>query len=316
MRLKELTAARIRFGYRRLTILLRREGWVVNAKRIYRIYKEEDLTARTKHRKKIARHRPVIVHFASGPNQRWSMDFVAAHLENRSPFRILTVVDQFTRECVVLRAKPSLNGADVSEALDVAIRERGKPFSITVDNGMEFAGKVMEAWSDLHLVHLAFIRPGKPTENAFVESFNGKLWMECLDVEIFRSMSEAQRKLAAWHYDFNHHRPHSAIGDLTPIEFASKHPKAPSPSMHCDRLGPTASRDTAPLTLPPPNRCCSATKAKALLARRRCVRVYSEFTTAPDGQNHWLGRPSEARFLTLGLRHFWGSDQGAHGTPI
>lgn len=236
MRLKELAASRVRFGYRRLTVLLRREGWAVNAKRVYRIYKQEGLMIRTKLRKKIARRRPMIVEFANGPNQRWSMDFVAARFEDGRPFRILTVVDQFTRECVALRAKPRLNGTDVAEVMNEAVRERGKPLSITVDNGSEFAGKVMDAWSDIHQVQLAFIRPGKPTENAFIESFNGRLRMECLDVEIFRSMAEVQGKLAAWRYDFNHRRPHSSIGDLTPKEFAARHRKAPSPSGSVDRL--------------------------------------------------------------------------------
>ena len=237
MRLKELAATRVRFGYRRLTVLLRREGWFVNAKRIYRIYTQEGLTIRSKLRKKIARRRPVIVAFATGPNQRWSMDFVAARLEDGRPFRILTVVDQFSRECVVVRAKPRMNGTDVAESLYMAVQERGKPTSITVDNGSEFAGKVMDAWAEEHHIQLAFIRPGKPTENGFIESFNGRLRDECLNVEIFRSMAEAQGKLAAWRHDYNHHRPHSAIGDEPPARFAARYRDGPSPSRKSDRLG-------------------------------------------------------------------------------
>lgn len=221
MRLKELAAARIRFGYRRLTVLLRREGWLVNAKRVYRIYKEEGLMIRTKLRKKIARRRPLVMELASGPNQQWSMDFVAARLEDGRPFRILTVVDQFTRECVAIRGRPRLNGHDVADALDLAVRERCKPVSITVDNGSEFAGKVMDAWADARGVHLAFIRPGKPTENAFIESFNGRLRDECLNVELFRSMAEVSGKLAAWRHDYNQHRPHSSLKDMTPGQFAA-----------------------------------------------------------------------------------------------
>lgn len=186
----------MRFGYRRLTVLLRQEGWHVNAKRAYRIYK--GLMIRTKLRKKIARRRPLIVEQAKAPNQRWSIDFVAARLEDGRPFRILTVVDQFKRECVAIRGKPRLNGSDVAEALDMAVRERGKPASITVDNGSEFAGKVMDAWADSRAVHLAFIRPGKPTENAFIESFNGRLRDECMNTEIFRSTAEVRGKLATW----------------------------------------------------------------------------------------------------------------------
>jgi len=237
LRLKELAAARVRFGFQRLTILLRREGWNVNVKRVYRIYKEEGLMVRTKLRKKIARRRPVVVAFPTGPNQRWSMDFVHDRLEDGRKFRILTVVNQFTRECVALKAKPRLQGSDVAEALDQAIRERGNPTSITVDNGSEFAGKVMDAWSDLHKVQLAFIRPGKPTENAYIESFNGRLREEFLNVELFRSMAEVTGKLAAWRQDFNHRRPHSSIGYLTPLEFAARNRQGPSPSLKVDRLG-------------------------------------------------------------------------------
>lgn len=235
MRLKELAAIRVSFGFERLTILLRREGWKVNRKRIYRLYTEEGLQVRTKQRKKIARRRPVVVDFPTGPNQRWSMDFVHDRLEDGRKFRILTVVDQFTKECISLHAKPRLLGSDVAEALDLAIRERGKPISITVDNGAEFAGKVMDAWSDFHKVSLAFIRPGKPTENAFIESFNGRLRAECLNVEIFRSMGEVHGKLGAWRQDYNLHRPHSSIGYLTPLEFAARSRRSPSPSPRMNR---------------------------------------------------------------------------------
>jgi putative transposase len=237
MRLKDLAATRVRFGYRRLTVMLRGKGWAVNAKRVYRIYKQEGLMVRTKVRKKIARRRPVVVALATGPNQRWCMDFVHERLEDGRKFRILTVEDKFTRECIALHAKPRLQGADVAEALDRAFLTRDKPLSITVDNGSEFAGKVMDAWSDLHQVQLAFIRPGKPTENGTIESFNGRLRDECLNVELFRSMAEVTGKLAAWKADYNQHRPHSSLGDLTPLEFAQRHSRGPSPSLRVDRPG-------------------------------------------------------------------------------
>lgn len=230
MRLKELAAVLVSLGFERLTTLLRREGWRVNRKRVYRLYEEEGLQVRTTQRKKIARRRHVVVAFPTGANQRWSMDFVHDRLDDGRKFQILTVVDQFTKECVGLHAKPRLLVSDVAEALEWAIRGRGKPVSITVDNGSEFPGKVMDAWSDLHQVQLAFIRPGKPTENAFIESFNGRLRAECLNVELFRSMAEVRGKLAAWRQDFNHHRPHSSIGYLTPLEFARQQPCGPSPS--------------------------------------------------------------------------------------
>jgi len=221
-RLCELASVRVRFGYRRLTILLRREGWRVNAKRIYRLYTQEGLAVRTKVRKKIARRRPLVVATATGPNQRWSMDFVAARLEDGRLFRILTILDQYTRECVGILAKRYLSGQDVATVLDGAIAERGRPVSITVDNGSRFAGRVMDAWAHRHGVQLAFIRPRRPTENGFIESFNGRLRDECLNVELFGSLEDAQRLLHAWRHDYNHQRPHSSIGDETPAAFAAK----------------------------------------------------------------------------------------------
>lgn len=221
-RLRELASVRVRFGYRRLTILLRREGWRVNAKRIYRLYTEMGLAVRTKVRKKIARRRPVIVEVAAAANERWSMDFVAARLEDGRPFRILTVVDQFTRECVAIAARQRFGGADVAAILDEAIAERGRPVSITVDNGSEFAGRAMDAWAQRHSVQLAFIRPGRPMENGLIESFNGRLRDECLNVELFSSMANAAQLLEAWRDDYNHRRPHSSLGDEAPAVFAAK----------------------------------------------------------------------------------------------
>ena len=236
-RLRELASVRVRFGYRRLTILLRREGWRVNAKRIYRLYTQEGLAVRTKVRKKIARRRPVIVEIATGANQRWSMDFVAARLEDGRLFRILTVLDQYTRECVAMLAKAHLSGQDVASALDGAVAERGRPTSITVDNGSEFAGRAMDAWAHQHGVQLAFIRPGRPTENGFIESFNGRLRDECLNVELFGSLADATRLLTAWRDDYNHQRPHSSLGDTTPAEFAAKTLEGTVPSRQNEPAG-------------------------------------------------------------------------------
>ena len=234
-RLRELASVRVRFGYRRLTILLRREGWHVNAKRVYRLYTQEGLAVRTKVRKKIARRRPLIVETAAGANQRWSMDFVAARLEDGKLFRILTVLDQYTRECVAILAKAHLSGGDVASTLDGAIAVRGRPASITVDNGSEFAGRVMDAWAHHHGVQLAFIRPGRPTENSFIESFNGRLRDECLNVELFGSLADATRLLAAWREDYNHTRPHSSLRDDTPAGFAAKKLEGTVPSRQEER---------------------------------------------------------------------------------
>jgi len=223
---------RVRFGYRRLTILLRREGWHVNAKRVYRLYTQEGLAVRTKVRKKIARRRPVIVEVAMVPNQRWSMDFCLGEARGWAAISDPDRGDQYTRECVAIQGKRHMGGDDVASALDGAIAGPGRPVSITVDNGSEFAGRVMDAWAHRHGIQLAFIRPGRPTENGFIESFNDRLRDECLNVELFGSMAEATRLLAVWRDDYNHQRPHSSLGDDTPAEFAAKKLEGTVPSRH------------------------------------------------------------------------------------
>jgi putative transposase len=217
-RLRELVAVRVRFGYRRLTVLLKREGWPVNAKRVYRIYKEEGLMVRTQKRKKAAAVR-VPLTAAIRPNQRWSMDFIHDRLADQRCLRVLTVVDQFTRECILLLADQSLTAAKVAAALDRAIAARGSPESITVDNGSEFASSLMDRWAHSAGISLSFIRPGKPVENGFIESFNGRLRDELLNVTMFLSLSDARHKLHHWRNDFNTTRPHSSLNDWTPEEF-------------------------------------------------------------------------------------------------
>jgi putative transposase len=221
MRLREVAASRVRFGYRRLTVLLRREGWRVNAKRIYRLYTEEGLTVRTKHRTKAAGRARVPQPGATAPNQRWSMDFMSERVADGRWFRILTVVDQFTRECLCLMADQSLTGEKVAEALEPVVMHRGTPRSITVDNGSEFASRVMDAWAYRHGIQLDFIRPGKPVENGFIESFNGRLRDECLNVEVFFTLEDVRAKLARWQEDYNFTRPHSALRDQAPATFAA-----------------------------------------------------------------------------------------------
>jgi putative transposase len=176
-----------------LTVLLRREGWHVNAKRIYRLYDEEGLKVRSVERKKIGRRQRIPQSPASGPNQCWSADFVSDKLVDGRSFRILTVVDQFTRECVALEADRSLHGTHVAATLTRAIAERGiAPNSITLDNGSEFTGRTLEVWAIQRGVQLCFIRPGRPVENGFIESFNGRLRDECLNVEWFSSLHDAR----------------------------------------------------------------------------------------------------------------------------
>ena len=181
-RLCEMAASHVRYGYRRLTVLLRREGWTVNAKRIYRLYTEEQLIVRTKQRRKIARRQRGGIAIATAPNQCWSMDFMSEKFADGRSFRILTVVDQFTRECVCLEADRAMTGMKVAQALEQAKAERGRlPGSITVDNGSEFSSRALEAWVMSNDVQLCFIRPGRPVENGFIESFNGRLrdeWFE------------------------------------------------------------------------------------------------------------------------------------------
>lgn len=214
----------VRYGYRRLTVLLRREGWHVNAKRIYRLYRDEGLIVRTKQRRKMARRRPVSSGIAARPNQCWSMDFVSDKLADGRSIRILTVVDQFTRECVGLKADRSMSGMKVAEALAEAKQERARlPESITVDNGSEFSGRALEAWAMSSEVRLCFIRPGRPVENGFIESFNGRLRDECLNVEWFSSLEDARRKLAKFREHYNRERPHSSLADRTPAAFAALH---------------------------------------------------------------------------------------------
>ncbi len=223
-RLKELAATHVRYGYRRLTVLLRREGWRVNAKRVYRLYTEEGLQVRTKQRKRIARRQRIPAPLAARPDQCWAMDFVSDQLADGRSFRVFTVVDQFTRECVRLEADRFMSGGKVAEWLTLAMAERGAaPESITADNGSEFAGRVLEAWAIERRVQLCFIRPGRPTENGFIESFNGRLRDECLNVNWFSSLEDARAKLAVWREQYNGYRPHSALSDRTPDEFAALH---------------------------------------------------------------------------------------------
>jgi len=222
VRLRELAGSRVRYGYRRLTVLLKREGWEVNAKRIYRLYTEEGLIVRTQKRRERAQRQRIAQGLAVRPNQRWSMDFVAQRLPDGRWIRVLTVVDQFTRECLTLHADTALSGEKVAMALSKIVGIRGAPQSITVDNGTEFSSKAMDLWAYTNGVHLDFIRPGRPVENGYIESFNGRLRDECLNVEVFFTLADARRKLALWRHDYNHHRPHSALADRTPAEFAAR----------------------------------------------------------------------------------------------
>jgi putative transposase len=219
-RLHELASVRVRYGYRRLHVLLRREGWRVNHKRIYRIYTEEGLTLK---RKRPKRHRSAAARVerpaASQPNERWCMDFVSDALADGRRLRVLTVVDTCTRECLALRAGQRLQGKDVATELTRIGLERGLPHRITCDNGSEFTGRVLDRWAYQNHVKLDFIRPGKPTDNAHIEAFNGRLRQECLSQHWFLGLEEVQKTLDGWKEDYNSRRPHSALNNQTPREY-------------------------------------------------------------------------------------------------
>lgn len=222
LRLRELAFTRVRYGYRRLAILLRREGWTVGKKRVLRLYCAENLLVRTKHRKKRTSHLRVNLGPSTAPNQRWSMDFMSERFENGRSFRILTIIDPFSRECPLLWADFSLTGPKVVACLDVLAGTRGLPMAITVDNGSEFCSRAMDVWSYRNGVKIDFIRPGRPVENGLIESFNGRLRDECLNVHVFFGLADAREKLEAWRRDYNEVRPHGALGKLTPTEFAGR----------------------------------------------------------------------------------------------
>ncbi|MNS05460.1 IS2 transposase TnpB [compost metagenome] len=231
-RMRDLAVQRPRFGYRRLLILLRREGFNVNHKRIYRMYREEGLMVRRRKRKKFISSLRVVPDLPLQPNQRWSMDFTLDALWNGTRFRTLNIVDDYTRESLAIEVDTSLPGMRVARVLDRLAETRGLPKVIVVDNGPEFAGRVLDAWADKKGVKLHFIRPGKPVENAYIEPFNGKFRDECLNQTLFTTMEEAKHKIELWRLDYNRTRPHTALGGITPEQFASGHverrvPRAP-----------------------------------------------------------------------------------------
>lgn len=218
-RLHTLALLRPRWGYRRLYILLRREGLVVNRKLVQRLYREEGLAVRRRRRKRVAVPR-VPLALPAGPNERWSIDFVRDTLADGRAFRGLTIVDDFTRECPAIEVDLALSGARVIAVLERLAQERGLPQGIVCDNGPEFSGQALDQWAHQHGIALLFIQPGKPVQNAYVESFNGRLRDECLNDSWFTSLADARTTIEHWRADYNHTRPHSGLADRTPSEFA------------------------------------------------------------------------------------------------
>jgi putative transposase len=230
MRIKELATTRIRYGYLRITVLLQREGWPVGKKLVHRLYRQMGLQVRTKRRKKLAsRKREGLLGPSTRANQYWSVDFMSERLEDGCPLRVLTQVDQWNRlsHCVV--AAKSFSGRRVSQELDRAAKEVGYPEVIRCDNGPEFCSRAFDQWAHLHRIRIDYIRPGKPVENSYIESFNARLRDECLNVNLFWSIPDAQQKLEAWRRDYNQNRPHSSLGGLAPAQYSiSRRLDAPS----------------------------------------------------------------------------------------
>ena len=223
MRLRDLAAGRVGYGYRRLHVLLEREGWNVNHKRVYRLYREEGLGMRKRPpRRRVACRKREIRPTATRKNECWSMDFVSDQLYDGRRIRVLTLVDNHTRESLALHVGQRVRGMDVVRVLEGVVDEHGLPRAIRVDNGPEFISKDLDLWAYWNKVKLDFSRPGKPTDNAFIESFNARFRLECLNEHWFLTLEDAREKIEAWRLDYNENRPHSSLGNMTPTEFARR----------------------------------------------------------------------------------------------
>ena len=221
-RLRELAHERRRFGYRRLGILLAREGWIVNHKKLFRLYREEGLAVRRRrHRKRaLGTRRPILV--PDRVNQRWSLDFVSDALSDGRRFRALCVVDDHSREALAIVVDSSLSGLRVARELDGLIERRGPPEMIVSDNGTELTSHAILRWVQGTGVAWHYIAPGKPMQNAFVESFNGRLRDECMNEHLFSNLAEARHIIEAWRIDYNTQRPHTSLGGMAPAAYAER----------------------------------------------------------------------------------------------
>jgi len=232
IRMREIASTRRRFGYRRIELMLAREGITMNQKKLRRLYREEGLAVKRRRGRKRATGTREPMPVPDGPSKRWSLDFVSDVFGPARRFRMLNVIDDYTRECLALVADTSLSGPRVARELDRCIRLYGKPETIVSDNGTELTGRAILEWQNQTGIAWHYIAPGKPQQNGFVESFNGKLRDECLNEEVFDSLAHARRILGRWRYDYNHHRPHSSLGGLTPAarrsleQFGSSSPDA------------------------------------------------------------------------------------------
>nr|WP_186265382.1 IS3 family transposase [Burkholderia gladioli] len=229
-RMREIAYTRVRYGYRRVHVLLRREGWQLGRNQAYRLYCEEQLQLRSKLPK---RRKMVVTRMAKivpvKPNDAWSMDFVADQLADGSKFRTLTVVDVFTKEALAIEVGQRLKGEHVVSALNRIVARRGAPRHVFVDNGSEFSGRLLDMWAYHHQAKIDFSRPGKPTDNCHIETFNGSFRAECLNLHWFETLGEAKAIIEAWRRDYNESRPHSALKDLAPAEFVRQLALLPGP---------------------------------------------------------------------------------------
>ena len=236
-RLKALACERRRFGYRRLHILLRREGSGVNHKKLYRLYKEEGLTVRKRGGRKRAVGTRAPMASPDGPNQRWSLDFVSDALLDGRRFRILAVIDDFSRECLATVVANSISGSRVARELDRIAEVRGYPCLVVSDNGTELTSNALLTWQEERGVGWHYTQPGKPMQNGFIESFNGRLRDECLNEHLFNSYTQASRILEHWRHDYNTERPHTSLAGLTPKEFATRSTPDHNPNRLYSEMG-------------------------------------------------------------------------------
>ncbi len=241
-RLRDLAAERRRFGYRRLGILLGREGIRMNKKKLFRLYQEEGLAVRRRRGRKRATGTRAPLALPDGPNQRWSLDFVADALSWGRRFRVLCIVDDFTREALALVVDTSIGGRRLARELDGVIAARGRPKTIVSDNGTEMTSRAILEWSNRTGVDWHYIAPGKPQQNGFVESFNGRFRDECLNEEVFATLAEARAVIERWRQDYNAVRPHSAHDGLTPEAVRLNHAagRLRNPDRSADRPLPLA----------------------------------------------------------------------------
>ena len=228
-RIKELAEKRPRFGYRRLWLMLQRERFHVNPKRVHRVYREEGLQVRRRRRKRVSLVRHPLV-APRRPNERWSIDFMRDTLGDAKAFRTFNVVDDLTRECLAIEVAKSIPGARVVRVLGCIAADRGYPERMVMDNGPELAGRALDEWAYRNGVELHFITPGRPVENAYIESFNGKFRDECLNEHWFSTLDDARQTIEEWRRDYNEERPHSALGGLPPREYAAQFANLRAPS--------------------------------------------------------------------------------------